>query len=270
MLGDVGRMNVFERIGRAFVGSLKELGEGFCFAWFSLWAYFKSKKRLPKFILAVWHLGCRCLPVILLIGLFTGLVLGLQGAHTLGKFGATSLLGSAVALSLVRELAPVLTGLVVVGQAGSSLCSELGIYRQGEQINALRLMGVSPEAYLVGAPLLSSIIVFPILVSVFCLLGLGGGYLSGVSLSGVDAGVYWNSAYESVGWTDVGLGLVKAVLFGFTTVGICCYAGFNCHRLSRERGARAVAQLTTHAVILSSVAILVLDYLATAVSLKLL
>jgi phospholipid/cholesterol/gamma-HCH transport system permease protein len=219
---------------------------------------------VSKLTVAVHEIGVRCFPIVATVGLFTGLVMGLQLYYTLVKFGAESALGTAVALSLIRELGPVLTALMVVGQAGSAMASELGIQRNDEQIDALQTMSVDPKGYLVGPRLLAAVFCFPLLTAIFDLIGIFGGYLTGSVLLNVDAGVYWNRVYESVSWEDVRGGFIKALVFGLLTISICAYRGFNTHRKASFPGVRGVSESATRAVVWSSVTVLAADYLITS------
>ena len=190
--------------------------------------------------------------------------MGLQLYYTLVKFGGESALGTAVALSLIRELGPVLTALMVVGQAGSAMASELGIQRNDEQIDALQTMSIDPKGYLVGPRLLAALFCFPMLTAVFDLIGIFGGYVTGSLLLHVDGGVYWNRVFESVSWADVRGGFIKAVVFGLVTMAICTYRGFNTHRKASFPGVRGVSESATRAVVWSSVIVLATDYLITS------
>lgn len=241
-----------------------ELGELSLFSLGAVRGFFRQRNRLAKLALTIHEIGLRCLPIVFIVGLFTGLVMGLQLYYTLVKFGAESALGTAVALSLIRELGPVLTALMVVGQAGSALASELGIQRNDEQIDALKTMSIDPRGYLVGARLLAALICFPILTAVFDLIGIFGGYLTGSVLLNVDGGVYWNRVFESVTWADVQGGYIKALVFGFLTISICAFRGFNTHRKAAYPGVRGVSESATRAVVWSSVSVLAADYLITS------
>ncbi|MEX1111083.1 MAG: ABC transporter permease [Chthoniobacterales bacterium] len=224
-----------------------------------------STRRLPARIgRAVYEQGFRCLPVILIVGMFTGLVLGLQGYYVLNRFGSEGLLGALVSLSLVREMAPVLAALMLVGQAGSALAAELGIQRNSEQIVALDTMGIDSHGYLVAPRLLAALFVFPAQTALFVAVGLWGGSLSGSLLLGVDPGIYWSSVHRAVESEDVRECLIKALTFGALTIGICAYQGFHAHRIRRATGARAVSAATTKAVVISSIAVLAADYIITS------
>ena len=202
--------------------------------------------------------------MILIVGLFTGLVLGLQGYHVLNRFGSSGLLGALVSLSLVREMGPVLAALMLIGQAGSALAAELGIQRNTEQIVALDTMGVESHGYLVAPRLLAAILVYPIQTALFVVIGFWGGSLSGSLLLGVDSGVYWSSIKRAVEFGDLRECFFKAAAFGFLSVSICAYQGFHSDRNRSATGARAVSASTTRAVVYSSIMVLVADYLVSS------
>jgi phospholipid/cholesterol/gamma-HCH transport system permease protein len=250
--------------GRSALTVVYELGEISLFGLAALRGFVAQRHRFSKLTVAVHEIGVRCLPIVATVGLFTGLVMGLQLYYTLVKFGAESALGTAVALSLIRELGPVLTALMVVGQAGSAMASELGIQRNDEQIDALQTMSIDPKGYLVGPRLVATLICFPILTAIFDLIGIVGGYLTGSVLLNVDSGVYWNRVYESVTWGDVRGGFIKALVFGLLTISICAYRGFNTHRKASFPGVRGVSESATRAVVWSSVSVLAADYLITS------
>lgn len=251
-------------LGRSALTIIHEVGEISVFGSNALGRFFLQHHRGVKLISAIHEIGVRCFPIVAIVGLFTGLVMGLQLYYTLVKFGAESALGTAVALSLIRELGPVLTALMIVGQAGSALASELGIQRNDEQIDALQTMSIDPLGYLVGPRLLAAVICFPMLTAVFDLIGIFGGYVTGCLLLYVDGGVYWNRVFESVVWLDVQGGFIKSLVFGLVTIMICAYRGFNTHRKASFPGVRGVSESATRAVVWSSVMVLALDYLITS------
>jgi phospholipid/cholesterol/gamma-HCH transport system permease protein len=221
----------------------------------------------PQAILKQIHfIGARSLFVILFTGAFTGMVLGLQGYYTLRKFGSEGLLGSAVALSLIRELGPVLTALMVIGRAGSAICAEIGIMRNSEQIDALECMAIDPYKYLMAPKFVAAIFSLPLLTFVFDVIGIFGGFLVGVSLLGVNEGTYFQGMYASVVWQDIEMGLVKSLVFGLLIIWISVAKGYY---LQFERtggfGAEGVRRTTTSAVVLASVTVLVWDYLISAI-----
>lgn len=250
--------------GRLALTVVYELGEISLFGFGSLRGFIAQRNRLAKLTQSIHEIGVRCLPIVLTVGLFTGLVMGLQLYYTLVRLGAEAALGDAVGLSLVRELGPVLTALMVVGQAGSAMASELGIQRNDEQIDALQTMGVDSKGYLIGPRLVAAILCFPMLTAIFDLVGIFGGYLTGSVLLGVDAGVYWHHIEASIGWDDVYSGYIKALVFGLVTILICSYRGFNTHRKASFPGVRGVSESATRAVVWSSVSVLAFDYLITS------
>ena len=227
-----------------------------------------SRKLLRRIARAIYEQGTLCLPVILIVGAFTGLVLGLQGYYVLNRFGSEGLLGALVSLSLVREMAPVLAALMLVGQAGSALAAELGIQRNSEQIVALETMGVSSHGYLVAPRLIAALFVYPLQTALFVAIGLWGGSLSGSLLLGVQSGMYWSAVERAVEAQDVHECFLKAAVFGLLTISICAYHGFHAHRCRNATGARAVSASTTRAVVHSSIVVLAADYIITSFLVK--
>lgn len=255
---------VLSALGQSTLRTLAESGNFARFTTRGFVSAIGSRRLGRRLVRAVYEQGVRCLPVILIVGLFTGLVLGLQGYHTLNRFGSSALLGQLVALTLVRELAPVLAALMLVGQAGSALTAELGIQRNSEQIDALETMGIDPYGFLVAPRLLAALLVYPMMTAFFSLIGLVGGWLSGSVLLALEGGVYWSSVHRAVQLHDVGQSMLKAFVFGGLTVALCCHNGFNAHRRTGSTGARAVSASTTRAVVFSCIAVLASDYLITS------
>lgn len=216
-----------------------------------------------RMVRSAFEIGVRCLPVIVIVATFTGLVLGLQGHYVLSRFGAGGMLGTLVSLSLCRELAPVLAAIMIAGQAGTALSAELGIQRSTQQIDALELMGISAEGFLVGPRLLVAAFAVPVLTSLFALVGITGGWLSGCVMLHQDGHGYWAAVHEAVKAADVRECLLKALVFGLLTIGLCAFQGFHSHRLG-EAGARSVSAATVRGVVFSSILILVADYIITA------
>jgi phospholipid/cholesterol/gamma-HCH transport system permease protein len=207
------------------------------------------------FVDRINFIGFRSLLIILLTGAFTGMVLGLQIFLTLSRFGSEAFLGPAVALSLIRELGPVLAALMVTGRAGSALTAEIGIMRITEQIDALEVMALNPMRYLVAPSIFAGILTFPLMTALFDLVGIFGGYLVGVELLGLSPGTYFGEMETFVNLADISLGFWKSVCFGVIVTWVCTYKGFHV-----GHGAEGVARATTQAVVLSSVLILVWDY----------
>ena len=255
---------MFYWLGRQTLQVIFGVGDFSLFTGKSFCALSKSKKLMRRIVSAVHEQGTVCLPVILIVGVFTGLVLGLQGYHVLSRFGSQGLLGTLVSLSLVREMGPVLAALMLIGQAGSALAAELGIQRNTEQIVALETMGVNSHGYLVVPRLISSLVVFPLQTAVFVVVGFWGGSLSGSLLLGVDSGVYWSAVQRAVEVQDMRECFIKAAAFGILSISTCAYQGFHADRNASAMGARAVSAATTRAVVFSSILVLVADYIISS------
>ncbi|MEO5348518.1 MAG: ABC transporter permease [Magnetococcus sp. YQC-3] len=216
--------------------------------------------RLRNILKQIQFIGVRSLFVIILTAIFAGMVLALQGYYTLTRFGAEGLLGPAVALSIIRELGPVLSGLMVTGRAGSALAAELGIMRIREQVDALEVMGIAPLQFLIAPRIIAGLLSMPILTVIFDVIGILGGYLVAVQLLEMSSGVYFSGIESAVVMRDIVTGLVKAVSFGLIVTWVCTFKGYYA-----RRGAEGVSQATTSAVVLSSVLILVCDYFITSI-----
>jgi phospholipid/cholesterol/gamma-HCH transport system permease protein len=203
-------------------------------------------------------IGVGSLPIVVLTGFFTGAVLALQTSSTLQQFGTLSLTGQLVSLSMVRELGPVLTGLMVAGRNSSGMASELGSMKVTEQIDAMRAMGVDPTKKLVTPRVVASVVMLFFLSILSDLMGLTGGFVMSVLVLGLNPKQYWNTAYQSLRFGDVFMGLSKPVLFGFIISSVGCYYG-----LSAKGGTQGVGRATTQAVVAASVLILVSDLFLT-------
>ena len=253
----------FAAIGRAAISWINNLGAS---AIFLLLAFLKilRPKQLSKIVQQIYYIGARSTMIIMLVGLFTGMVLGLQSYHALVKFGAQGALGTLVALSLVRELGPVLTAIMIAARAGSAITAEIGIQRISEQIDALDTMRIDPLRYLISPRITASIISFPLLTALFDLIGIIGGYISGVLLLGANAGTYFYRVQASLEMKDITDGFIKAIVFAVIVSTVCCYQGYFAHMRTDSHGAKAVGLSTTSAVVLSCVLILVSDYVVTS------
>jgi phospholipid/cholesterol/gamma-HCH transport system permease protein len=257
---------LFEKLGDIFLYYVNQAGRMGIFLFSSLLSIFKLPYKISPVIKQIYIIGTLSIFVIIFTGLFTGMVLGLQGHNTLRKFGADGLLGSAVALSLIRELGPVLTALMVTGRAGSAICAEIGIMRISEQIDALDCMAIDPHKYIMAPKFVAGIISLPLLTAIFDVVGIFGGYIVGVGLLGANKGAYFSSMYKDVEFNDIYMGLVKSLCFGLLIIWICSAKGYFVHlERSGSFGAEGVSKVTTSAVVLSSVSILVFDYFLTSV-----
>lgn len=207
----------------------------------------------------IYNAGARSLIIIMLSGLFVGMVLGLQGYDLLQRFGSEDALGVAAALGLLRELGPVVTALLFAGRAGTALTSEIGLMRATDQLTAMQMMAVDPMRYVAAPRFLGGIVALPLLVAIFNIVGLFGAQLIGVQLMGVDPGAFWSQMQAAVELQDVMEGISKSVVFGIACSLIAVYEGYNA-----EPTAEGVGLATTRTVVASSVLVLLLDYILTA------
>ena len=208
----------------------------------------------------IHFLGNYSLAIIAVSGLFVGFVFGLQGYYTLQRYGSSEALGLLVALSLVRELGPVVTALLFAGRAGTSLTAEIGLMKAGEQISVMEMMAVDPIQRVLAPRFWAGVITMPLLAAVFSAMGIIGGWVVGVLMIGVDAGSFWSQIQGGVDvWKDVGNGIVKSVVFGFTVTFIALLQGFEA-----QPTPEGVASATTRTVVLASLAVLGLDFILTA------
>ena len=210
-------------------------------------------------VLQIYNAGARSLIIVMLSGLFVGMVLGLQGFDLLQRFGSEDALGIAAALGLIKELGPVITALLFAGRAGTSLTSEIGLMRATDQLTAMRMMAVDPMRYVVAPRFLGGVVAMPLLVGVFDIVGLLGAHLVGVQLMGVDRGAFWSQMQGSVRLDDVVEGVVKSGVFGIACSLIAVHSGY-----TAEPTAEGVGLATTRTVVASSVLTLLLDYMLTA------
>jgi phospholipid/cholesterol/gamma-HCH transport system permease protein len=252
-------MQALSMLGAWFLTRVGRLGRTAVFFVQTLLCSVTPPIKVSRVIKQIWFIGWKSMLVICLTGTFTGMVLALQGFPTLRRVGSEAFLGSLVALSLIRELGPVLAALMVTGRAGSSIAAEIGIMRTHDQIDALELMGLNPLRYLVVPNLLACLIVLPLLSAIFDVIGIFGGYLVGVRLLGLNAGTYFGEMTNYVEGNDVLGGVYKAMSFGVLIAWVCCYKGYH-----SRFGAEGVSAATTQAVVNTSVLILVWDYFVTS------
>lgn len=217
--------------------------------------------RRPQLVADQVHfIGNYSLVIIAISGLFVGFVLGYQGYYTLNKYGSEEALGLLVALSLVRELGPVVTALLFAGCAGTSLTAEIGLMKAGEQLAAMEMMAVNPLQRVIAPRFLGGVIAMPILTLIFNAMGIIGGYLVGVVLIGVDSGSFWSQMQAGVDiWRDLGNGVIKSIVFGFAATFVALYQGYEATPTPE-----GVSRATTRTVVISSLLVLWLDFLLTA------
>ncbi len=255
-------------LGDTVLYTVSDLGRMGLFLLASIKGVFRSPFRFRELLKQIRFIGAGSLLVIFFTALSSGMVLGLQGYYSLSKFGAEGWLGSAVSLTIVMELGPILTALMVIGRAGSAMCAEIGIMRNTEQIDALECMAIDPFRFLIAPKMLAALISVPLLTAFFDLVGIGGGYIAGVHLMGVSSGSYVNSMTQSVTNSDIWLGIVKSFAFALLLVWICTGRGYLLRQIRGAGfGAESVSRVTTQAVVLSSIFVLIFDYLITAVML---
>ncbi len=248
-------MVYLEMLGAWALDEIRTMGSMFIFLVRSLSYIFRPPFKFKLLIRQIMFFGNRSFLIVALTGMFAGMVLALQGYYTLRKFGSEALLGPAVALSLIRELGPVLSALMVTGRAGSALTAEIGIMRISEQIDALLSMALSPMRYLIVPNIVAALITFPLLGAIFDVVGIYGGWLVAVKLLGLGSGTYFSQMEQFVEMSDVWMGIEKSLCFGLLVSWVCCYKGYYA-----GYGAKGVSKATTGAVVLSSVLILVFDY----------
>jgi phospholipid/cholesterol/gamma-HCH transport system permease protein len=251
-------------LGRSTLALLNEVGRFAVFALKALVRMFSLPLQFRKTLDQIYFIGVKSWLVIFLVALFTGMVLGLQGYYTLVKFGSQGMLGAVVALSLIRELGPVLTAIMIIARAGSSMAAEIGVMRISEQIDALDTMDIDPVRFLVSPRVAASIISFPLLTALFDVVGIIGGYITGVMMLDINAGIYFFRIESSVDMLDVRGGFAKAFVFAIIVTVMCCYQGYFTHTRKDGFGAIGVSNSTTTAVVLSCVMVLVADYVLTS------
>jgi phospholipid/cholesterol/gamma-HCH transport system permease protein len=219
-----------------------------------------SLKRFGLIRDQIHFLGNYSLAIIAVSGLFVGFVFGLQGYYTLQRYGSSEALGLLVTLSLVRELGPVVTALLFAGRAGTSLTAEIGLMKAGEQISVMEMMAVDPVQRVLAPRFWAGIITMPLLAAVFSAMGIIGGWVVGVLMIGVDAGSFWSQIQGGVDvWQDVGNGVIKSIVFGFTVTFIALLQGFNA-----QPTPEGVASATTRTVVVASLSVLGMDFVLTA------
>jgi len=252
-------LRFFARAGAGLLRLLAGLGRAGVFFGQTLYCTATPPLKLRLTVKQIWFIGWKSIGVICLMAVFSGMVLALQAYPTLRQLGSEGFLGPLVALSLIRELGPVLSALMVTGRAGSSIAAEIGIRRTNEQIDALELMGLNPLRYLVTPNLLAFLVALPLLGAIFDVAAILGGYLVGVKLLGLNTGTYFGEMGSYVRLHDILGGLYKSASFGLLVAWVCCYKGYY-----TQPGAQGVSTATTQAVVNSSVLILGCDYFVTA------
>ncbi len=246
-------------VGNILLQTVHHAGGMSLLFWQALESLFRPPVRIRLYFLQMEFIGVNSFFVVVLTGLFTGMVIAIQTYYAFRMFSAESMVGATVALSMARELGPVVTALMVTGRAGSAMAAEIGSMRVSEQIDALTVMAIDPVQYLILPRLVAATLMMPLLAVFSSLIGVAGGYLVGVKLLGVQSGIFMNKIYEMVTLHDVHSGLIKAAVFGLIMALVGCYYGF-----ITSGGAKGVGRSTTHSVVVASVLILMSDYIMTA------
>jgi phospholipid/cholesterol/gamma-HCH transport system permease protein len=252
-------MNMGRELGQSLVAALVEIGAMVRFLGRMLVGTPRALLRFGLITEQVYNAGALSLVIIMLSGLFGGMVLGLQGFQLLQRFGSEEALGTAATIGLVKELGPVITALLFAGRAGTALASELGLMRATDQLSAMEMMAVDPIQRVVVPRFLGGVIAMPLLAAIFSMIGIYGAQLVGVQIMGVDSGSFWSQMRSGVELVDIREGIVKSLVFGVACSLIAVYEGY--YALPTAEG---VGRATTRTVVTSAVVVLFLDYLITA------
>jgi phospholipid/cholesterol/gamma-HCH transport system permease protein len=256
-------VNTVRALGIIAIGAVERVGRAAMFLYEVVSGSWELLRRFYLVVQQVYAVGVLTLLIILVSGLFVGMVLGLQGYNTLSKFGSANSLGLLVALSLVRELGPVVTALLFAGRAGSALTAEIGLMKATEQLAGREMMAVNPITRVIAPRFLGGVIAMPLLAGLFSAIGVLGGHLVGVGLLGVDAGAFWSQMQSGVDFHDDILnGVIKSVVFGVVCTWIAVFEGYDAVPTSE-----GVASATNRTVVYSSLAVLGLDFVLTALTL---
>jgi phospholipid/cholesterol/gamma-HCH transport system permease protein len=257
----VNPLDLLARLGVWALGMLRGLGRNAYFMVELLRVVPAAFRRFYLVVVQLNAIGVNSMVIIVSSGLAVGFVLALQGYYTLTRYGAAESLGLLVALSLVRELGPVVTALLFAGRAGTSLTAEIGLMKAGEQLAAMELMAIDPKQRVLAPRFLGGIIAMPLLAAMFSAVGIFGGYVVGVLMIGIDPGQFWSQMQGGVDvWDDVGNGMIKSLVFGIACTFVALYQGYEANATPE-----GVAQATTRTVVISSLAVLLLDFVLTAV-----
>jgi phospholipid/cholesterol/gamma-HCH transport system permease protein len=257
-------LNRIQLLGRSGLEFTQRLGLSGIFLFRVLARGPRIRKSFPLLVDQLYFVGVLSLIIIILSGLFIGMVVSLQGHNTLQRFGAEQELGQLLALSVTRELAPVITALLFAGRAGTALTAEIGLMRATDQLDSMEMMAVDPLWRVISPRFWAGLISMPLLTLIFDMVAIYGGYLVGVKWLGVDAGSFWSNMQSAVEFhTDVINGVIKSIVFGFVTTWIAVYQGY-----FTVPNAMGISRATTKTVVYSSLAVLALDFILTSVMLK--
>ncbi|WP_420836653.1 lipid asymmetry maintenance ABC transporter permease subunit MlaE [Agitococcus lubricus] len=254
-------MNVIRRLGASTLNRLESLGAAGVFLWQTLVAWPQFRTSFPLLVKQLYAIGVLSLAIIMVSGLFIGLVLGLQGYNILITYGSEQALGTLVALTLVRELGPVVTALLFAGRAGSALTAEIGLMKATEQLASMEMIGVDPLRRVIAPRFWAGFISMPLLAIIFSAVGIIGGMLVGVDWLGIYSGSFWANMQNSVEfYDDIVNGIIKSVVFGIAVTWIALFQGYDCIPTSE-----GISVATTKTVVYGSLSVLALDFILTAV-----
>lgn len=252
-------LNLIDQLGRGVIRYVEEMGKILLLFLSAISWMVRAPLKVRNVLKQMEFVGVKSIYVVVLTGLFTGMVLALQSYHGFRMFSAESMVGGMVALSMTRELGPVLTSIMVTARAGSAMAAELGSMRVTEQIDALAVMAANPIQHLIVPRIIAGVMMVPILTVISDFIGIAGGYFVGVELLGINQAAFFKNITKLVALNDLYNGLVKAAVFGLILSLVGCYKGFN-----TKGGAEGVGRATTEAVVLASISILIADYFLTA------
>lgn len=253
-------LDAIQLLGRRGLHFCREIGRVGIFLCTTLISPPRVKRSFPLIVEQLYTIGVFSLSIIIVSGLFIGMVVGLQGYNTLEKFGSTTHLGRILALSITRELGPVVTALLFAGRAGSALTAEIGLMKATDQLSSMEMMGVDPLWRVIYPRLWAGFIAMPLLSMIFSVVAVYGGYAIGVKWLGIDSGSFWNNMQDSVDfYTDILGGVYKSIVFGFVVTWIAVYQGY-----AAEPTAAGIGRATTQSVVYASLLVLGLDFILTA------
>lgn len=247
-------------VGKRGLHFCREVGSAGIFLFATIFRLPRFRKNFFLLVEQLYNVGVFSLSIIIVSGLFIGMVVGLQGYNTLNKFGSTSYLGQLLALSITRELGPVMTALLFAGRAGSALTAEIGLMKATDQLSSMEMMGVDPLGKVIFPRFWAGFISMPLLSMIFSMVAIWGGYMVGVEWLGIDYGSFWNNMQDSVNFRiDVLGGIYKSIVFGFVIVWIAIYQGY-----TTKPTAEGIGRATTQSVVYASLSVLALDFIMTA------
>ena len=253
-------LNIIARFGQQGINALQGIGHSGVFLLLMLFRKPSFRKIWPEIRKQIYYIGMLSCLIIVVSALFIGMVVGLQGYNTLQKFGADSQLGQLLALSIARELGPVISALLFAGRAGSALTAEIGLMKATEQLSSMDMMGIDPLDRVIYPRFIAGFISLPVLALIFSAVAVYGGYIIGVEWLGIDGGSFWSNMQAAVDFRiDILSGIIKSLVFAFVITWIAVYQGFEC-----VPTAEGISQSTTKTVVYSSLAVLGLDFLLTA------